>query len=233
MKFYRKNPSIPIKAVVYDLDATLLDTEDNWYIADKRMMDELGLFFDEEMKRKYVGMSIDDMITDLKEKYSILLSQKELRKKKNELYLDIALGNTFMFPEMKLFYNLIKETGLPFTIASGTAYDVIEKLVNDLGIKDDFTFILSAEMVERGKPYPDIYIETARRLELKPEEILVIEDSKYGVQAAKSAGLLCVAIPYLVDEPLDDVFYTADILVEEGMKNFDPHALLDWMKHTL
>ncbi|MFP4364918.1 MAG: HAD family hydrolase, partial [Spirochaetia bacterium] len=115
-----QNTECNIQAVIFDLDATLLDTEPNWYLADKKLLAEQGIHLTKEMKRQYIGKSIDDMINDLTAKHPQLsLSAAELRKKKNTYYLEIAKGNTKIFPRMKAFFLAVKSAALPLAIASG------------------------------------------------------------------------------------------------------------------
>jgi beta-phosphoglucomutase-like phosphatase (HAD superfamily) len=230
MKILREKPRAEIKAVVYDLDATLLDTEENWFKTDRRVFSEYNIELTEEMKEKYVGLSIDDMIADLSLQFDLHAHTDEIYRKKNSYYLEIALGNTAMFPQMCDFYTKIKSLKYTTSIASGTAYPIIIKLLEDQNILDDFALILSTDHVANGKPAPDIYIETSKRLNIPVESLLVLEDSPYGVESALSAGCNCVAIPYIIKNSLDKIFYDADIICEGGMDDFSPDAVLHWMK---
>jgi beta-phosphoglucomutase-like phosphatase (HAD superfamily) len=226
-------PQSTIKAIVFDLDATLLDTEPNWYKADRALLSEYGIDFTEEMKRRYIGKSLGDMVNDLKEKFRIEADHEEIRRKKDSYYLDIAVGNTFLFPEMKLFFDEAVDRKFPIAIASGSSENVIETILKDIGIHQYFRFILTADRVRHGKPAPDIYIEAANRLRLNPKEILVLEDSVYGVVSAKDAGTNCVAIPYPPDDQLDEIYSRADLLFEKGMTEFDYKAVFEWMGVTI
>ncbi|MBN1499064.1 MAG: HAD family phosphatase [Spirochaetes bacterium] len=210
-----------ITAVIFDLDATLLDTEPNWYLADKKMLQEYGIDFTMEMKRKYIGQSIKDMIDDLKKTYDISASYDELYEKKNGYYLEIAKNNTMMFPEMKNVFNRLLDENLTFALASGTAKKVIEALFEDMEIKKFFKVLVSSEEVNAGKPDPAVFLETASRINTAPENILVFEDSHHGVEAAIRAGMSVVAVPYLITRPLNAWFHKADLLFENGMTSLN------------
>jgi beta-phosphoglucomutase-like phosphatase (HAD superfamily) len=93
--------------------------------------------------------------------------------------------------------------------------------------------VLSADEVPRGKPAPDVFLEAARRLGVPPEECLVIEDTRYGVEAAKRAFMRCIAVPYLTDPPLADAFLMADLLFPDGMKGFDADRAFGWIEPLL
>lgn len=225
----QKQKNNEIKAIVFDLDATLMDTEDFWYLADKKLLSEFGIDFTKEMKEKYIGISLDDMVSDLYKLYSLRIPVEEVKQKKNRYFLEVSRGKVGLFPEMKILYEQLKLLSLPMTIATGTDSDVVRQVLTDNGILNDFTFVLTAAEVGRGKPFPDIYLETAQRLRQKPENILVFEDSPYGVESALSAGMVCVAIPYLMNKPLADVFSGAHVLIEEGIRGLEPQRLLDWI----
>jgi HAD superfamily hydrolase (TIGR01509 family) len=206
-----------IKAVIFDLDATLFDTEPNWFLADRKMLREYGIDFTIEMKQKYIGQSIKDMIDDLKKNYDINATYDELYFKKNSYYLEISRNNTEMFPEMEIVFNRLLQKNLIFAIASGTAKNVIISMFENLEIKKYFKTFVSSEEVKTGKPDPAVFTETASRINVNPENILVFEDSYHGVEAALRAGMKVAAIPYIPKLPLNDWYFKADILFENGM----------------
>lgn len=221
-------PSNPIKAVVFDFDATLVDSEPNWFLADKKLFSEYGIDLSEQMKEEFIGKSLHHMVTTLCSRYRIDDDEETIRTKKNSYYLQIARGNTVIFPQMRPLLNELSKRGIPKSIASGTARTVIAQLLEDIDCRNDFLFFLGSEDVLHGKPAPDIYLLAAEKLSLHPSEILVFEDSPHGVSAAKEAGMFCVAIPYLIKTPNDPVFEQADILFEDGMKSFDHLPVIDW-----
>lgn len=118
-------------------------------------------------------------------------------------------------------------------VASETPKSILIKLLTKLGILHYFDVIVSAEEVENGKPAPDIFIETAKRLHTPAENILVFEDSENGVESAKKAHMICIATPYLVNDPLENIFYEADILFKKGIKEFDPEHLFLHLKDRI
>jgi beta-phosphoglucomutase-like phosphatase (HAD superfamily) len=218
-----------IRGIVFDFDATLMDTEDYWYLADRRLLAESGVDFTREMKEKYIGRSLDDMVADLFRLYRLTLSVDEVKVKKNAYFLEAARGKVGMFPRMKEMYGMLKALGLPMAVATGTDFRVVDAVLADNAMEGDFAFVLTAAEVKRGKPFPDIYLRAAEKLSLRPADILVFEDSPYGVESALAAGCRCVAIPYLLNRTLDSVFARADVLVEEGIQKMSPGAVLAWI----
>lgn len=222
-----------IKAFVFDFDATLMDTEPNWYLAGKRLLADYGIDFTYEMKKKYIGRSFDYMVNDWINIYSLDVNGDELKARKVKYYLEIARGNTFMFPAMKSLFTKLKGLPLPRVIATGSTYTLVDEILGPMGLTQEFDFILGCDSVERGKPAPDIFLKAASMLELKPENILVFEDSAHGVEAAKAAGMMCVAIPYLIDRELSEIFSRADLCIKKGMDGLDPRLVFEWIKERI
>ncbi len=218
-----------IRAIIFDFDATLMDTEEHWYLADKRLMAEYCIDFTKDMKKKYIGKSLDDMVNDLHKIYRLDVSKEEIKDKKNRFFLEISKGMIKMFPRMKKLYEYLRQLKIPMAIATGTDITVVTQVLEENNILNDFQFILTAAEVKKGKPFPDIYIETSRRLGIKPENTVVFEDSPYGVEAAVKAGSKCIAIPYLLNEKPEDVFYLSDVLIEGGMNCLDPELIRNWI----
>jgi len=133
------------------------------------------------------------------------------------------------FPKTVRLLKRLSEEGYPLALASGSSPAVIDELLTITGLKGCFSHIISSEEVKRGKPDPQVFLESARRLALSPESCVVIEDSTQGVEAAKSGGMLCIAIPSTVEKPLHPSFHLADLLFEGGMEEFDEDEAFRWI----
>ncbi len=219
-----------IQAIIFDLDGTLIDSEQNYYLADKKLLGEYGINFTEEMKAEYVGTGNLDMMKKIKKIYNIKDSVEYLHKRKNSLYLELARNNTKVFPKMKDFLQKVKEIGYKIGLASGSSKEIIDEIVVLTKLKSFFDAIVAGDEVENSKPAPDIFLLAAKRLNIKPEKCLVIEDSKYGIEAAKRANMFSVAIPSIKETPFPEIFYKADILFKNGMEEFDFNIILTWLK---
>lgn len=223
-------PRYPVRAVLFDFDGTLVDSEENYYLADQELLARRGVAFTEADKRKYIGGSNADMMIDLVRRYGLRDDPAALGAEKNRIYLEIAETRTRVYPEMRRFWDQVRARGLPVAVASGSAPHVIARLLEVCGLAGEVGVVVSAEEVPRGKPAPDVFLEAARRLGVPAHECAVVEDARFGVEAARRAFMRCIAVPYLREKPLDDAFHMADLLFEDGMDGFDAERARGWLE---
>jgi beta-phosphoglucomutase family hydrolase len=218
-----------ITAVIFDLDGTIIDSEPNYYEADRKVLADHGIPYTMKMKEKYVGMGNRAMMEDLHRQYQFEASVDELLLQKNKYYQEIARGNTVVYPEMGRFLEILRQQRYPMALASGSSPEIIEMVLDITGLSRHFEVVISAEEVPRGKPAPDIFLEAAARLQVSPEDCLVVEDSQYGVEAAHRAGMYCIGVPYLTDQPLPESFQRVNLLFPEGMGGFTADKAYRWL----
>lgn len=218
-----------VEGVIFDLDGTLIDSEKHYFSADQALMKEYGIEFTKEMKKNYIGCGNYEIMKILKEKFNIPDAPETLLKKKNEYYMEIARNRTTVFPKTCRLLKKLSDAGYPLILASGSSPAVIEELLEIAGLASYFSLALSSEAVNRGKPDPTVFLESARRLDLPPERCVVIEDSTQGVEAAKNGSMLCIAIPSIPEKPLHPSFLLADLLFE-SMEDFDECRAYRWIE---
>ncbi|MEI8345983.1 MAG: HAD family phosphatase [Pseudomonadota bacterium] len=219
-----------IKAAIFDFDGTLIDSEENYLHADQRLLSKYGINFTKEMKADYIGMGNSEMMRKIKDNFNIPDSAEKLLQFKNEIYLEIAKKNTPVYPKMVELVKELHKKRIPLAIASGTSPQVLNELLRVTSLAKYFLVVISSEEVARAKPEPDIFLEAAKRLKITPAHCLVVEDSQYGVEAGKKAGMMVVAVPYLANPPLAPSFHKADLLFSTGMSAFESKKVLRWIE---
>ncbi len=184
----------PIKAVIFDLDGIIIDSEPWQQEAFDITMKPYNIYFNDEQFAKLIGIRSFDNFKEIVQNYHLDISPEKLTKIKNKNYLHILKrkikpqkGLCELLHYLKPKYQL--------AIASGSIREDIELVIKMLHIKKYFPIITAGDEVTHSKPNPEIFIKTAEKLGLYPKECIVIEDSESGVNSAKNAGMVCIAVP--------------------------------------
>jgi len=203
-----------LKAVIFDMDGVLIDSEPFHLIINKRIFGELGINVSVKEYQTFIGTTHEYMWSSLKEKYGLPQSVAEL------VHMQASGITEYLKNEkveaikgvIDLLY-LIKKENIKTGIASSSPKEVIELVINKLGISNYFRAIVSGEDLEKVKPAPDIFLEAARLLDTEPLNCVVIEDSEKGIKAAKAAGMKCVGFQNY--NTGDQDLNKADLIVDE------------------
>ena len=182
-----------MKAVIFDMDGVIIDSEPIHFETDMETMKYLGCNISIEELEKYVGTTNEYMIADIKKNYNIRKSVEEIINYKVEMVKNkIVQSDLEPIEGIRELLIDLKNKNIPAAIASSSPKDFINVVVSKFKLQEYFKYIVSGEEVENGKPAPDVYIETAKKLGISPKECIVVEDSKNGVIAAKAAGMKCI-----------------------------------------
>lgn len=221
----------PIEAIIFDLDGTIIDSEPVYFRTDQILLSEYGIHdFSLEEKRKYFGLSTLELISKWKELYpQITDSVRILTKKSNSIYEKLAKTETKCFPKMKDLILALYKLDYPMAVASGSSRSTIGNTLKMVDLLSYFQHYVSSEEVPHGKPAPDVFVEAANRLGVQPQNCLVLEDSLFGVIAAKKANMYCIATP-VPQEELPSAFHQADLLFPGGMDQFSVNKVLEWIQ---
>lgn len=184
-----------IQAVIFDMDGLMIDSEPIHLQAFNTVFKEFGLEFPEEENTKYVGMPDIDEAKDMVDKYPLPITAEELVKRKQTVFR--RLFSQAIIPQLGLMDLLekLQDRKYKIGIASSSALEEIEFVVNGLKINKHIDVYCSAEQVQKGKPAPDVYLLAAQKLAVQPQNCLVLEDAPNGVRAGKAAGMQVFAIP--------------------------------------
>lgn len=204
-----------IKAIIFDMDGVLIDTEGYKFLATKELIKK---YKDAELTpgrfSKYVGMHINDIAIELQYEFHFEWNPDEFAEEREARYRSIRDEKGIkVFSKTIQFLKAIDKKKYRVGLASSSTKKDIEKVLTTLGIAKYFDVVMSCDDVIASKPDPSIYLETAKRLGLKPRECLVIEDTRTGVMAGKQAGMNVVAIPNTWTQEQD--FSMADQIVSD------------------
>jgi len=199
-----------IKAVIFDMDGLLVNSEPYWKIAEKQVFGELGLDLSDDLLRQVMGFRLSEVV---KHWYNYQ-PWPSPDFEKTELDVLVAVTDLIIkYAEpMQGVYKVLdyyRQKDIPIALASSSARQLISAVLNKLNIENYFKFIHSAAFEFYGKPHPAIFLTVAEKLNILPENCLVFEDSINGVVAAKAAKMQCIAIPE-PEKYTDNRFYIAD-----------------------
>jgi HAD superfamily hydrolase (TIGR01509 family) len=196
-------------AVIFDLDGVLVDSEQVWDAARKDVVAAHGGTWREGAERDMLGMSSKEWPVYIVEQLGVELTAKEV----NRAVVDAMLrGYERALPLLPGARAAIERAAerLPIGLASSSNREVIDLVLERMGVADRFAATVSSEEVARGKPAPDVYLEAARRLGVDPARAVAIEDSENGIRSAHAAGLRVLAIPNEHFPPGPDALALAD-----------------------
>ncbi len=205
------------KAVIFDMDGVLIDSEPAYLEMNLKMFEQFGIEMDEENYKALVGIPSVPMWKFLKEKYELKNEVSEFINLEKKRMLEILDSDIITKPVtgIKELMDDLKSFNFKLSVASSSAKDNINFVLEKLKIKDNFEFIISGEDVVNGKPFPDIFLKVSDFFNISPEKCFVIEDSVNGIKAANSAGMN--SIGFINDGTNTQDLSKADIIIN----NFD------------
>lgn len=217
----------PTVAVLWDMDGVLVDSEPLLFEAERLTFAPYGIDLTLEQKKPFIGLGGHEIMAKMADAFGVDADPAALGEAKLGHILDLLGAVTGFAPTTALVQNLAAR-GVPMAVASGSSPEMIHTALTAVGLADHLPTRVSVLEVEHGKPAPDVFLAAADRLDVAPEHCVVIEDAVPGVLAAKTAGMHCIAIPYVTD-PWDDRFDVADLVIRGGMPTAEPDILLDWI----
>ena len=200
-------------AIIFDLDGTLLDTEPLYTAAAQRVLDPHGHVYSMELKRKVMG-------GDSMRSAQLTIDEFNLRMTAKEFLLAREVHLKALFPEAEEipgagdYLRHLYSTNVPTGIATSSHQHLCDLKINKRDWRPLLAMVVCGDDDElhKSKPEPDIFLLCARRMGIKPEDVIAFEDSRNGVLAAKAAGMTVVAVesPYTSSEDLQE----ADLIIE-------------------
>jgi HAD superfamily hydrolase (TIGR01509 family) len=203
-----------IRAVVFDMDGVLVDTEHLWDEVREELTNEWGGRYTPEAQEAMMGMSSLEWSRYLHETVGLrerpeTINAEVVRRMLARYEVELPVE-----PGAVDAVRRLHGEGFRLAVASSSNRELIDAVLRRLGLTDLFAVTVSSEEVARGKPAPDVYLETARRLDVEPARCLAIEDSASGIRAAHSAGMHVIAYPNRHYPPSAEALALADSVAD-------------------
>lgn len=182
------------RAIIFDMDGVLLDSEPIYKQVQDDFFRELGLNISEKDYDEFIGLGMESMWKLIKSRNNLSFSISYLiaeNNKKISTHIE-KLSSLQPMPYLVDFLEFCKKNKKPTAVASSTAHKIVVQILKKIGIIQYFDKIVSGEEVKHGKPAPDIFLTAAARLKIPITDCLVIEDSENGVCSAKAAEAFCI-----------------------------------------
>ena len=201
-------------AVIFDLDGVLADSEHLWNEAKEGLARETGATWKAQAPQAMLGMSSTEWAVYLHEEIGIPLAPAEIDRRVLARMVELYHERE---PVIDGAPEAVREIAArwPVGLASSSNREIIDLFLEVSGLKGCFTATVSSEEVARGKPSPDVYLEAARRLDVRPDQCVAVEDSSNGMRSAVAAGMSVIAIPNRDYPPSDDALALASSRIDE------------------
>lgn len=185
-----------VKAVIFDMDGVLIDSEPSWRQAMTEVFTRAGIPYSEQEAAKTQGIRIGDIVRQVRSQHpSADWTSEKLDKAICDRVSDLVLAHGRVMPGIDRILDAAGRKGLKLGLATSTPRKVAGNFICRIGIGDRLDAICTGDEVRYGKPHPEIYLLCASLLGVEPQECLVFEDSVSGVLAAKAARCKCIAVP--------------------------------------
>ncbi|MBI2130119.1 HAD family phosphatase [Candidatus Woesearchaeota archaeon] len=200
-----------LRAIIFDMDGVLINTPKFVWATHNKLLAKFDKHISDSKISQYLGRSLKDQINLFEKNFNITIDKEdymsqfevEMQHNLEHIEKDNSLS--------QLIKNLKKKFKL--AVATSSSKSRAGHILKHLGINNDFEVIITSDDVKKHKPFPDLFLEAARQLKLKPEECLVVEDAANGVEAAKNANMKVVALK--TEFQSEEELKNADLIVHK------------------
>lgn len=182
------------KAVIFDLDGSLVDSMWMWRDIDIEFLEERGMTLPDDFQYKIEGMSFTETAAYSKERFGLSESVEELKAIWNRMAIDKYSNEVDFKPGAQHFLQYCKANKIRLGIATSNSRELVNAVSDALHLSDYIDVIVTSCEVKKGKPAPDVYLAAAERLRVAPKDCLVFEDVPAGIMAGKNANMTVCAV---------------------------------------
>ena len=185
-----------IKAIIFDMDGVLIDSENLWQQAEQDLFREVGFSIGDDLLVQTRGLRSVDMVDHWCRMFRITdIAPQTLLERYDNRMTEALRTRVPLMEGAREAIGFFREKGLPLALASCSAMNQIEAAMDRHQLRDHFEFMISASDGMPGKPHPEIYLQTAEKMGVDPTQCLAIEDSFYGLISAKAARMKVLSMP--------------------------------------
>lgn len=190
------DPLPPIHAVCFDLDGLMFNTEDVFYASAEVLLGRRGMAMTRGTMDAMLGRRPLESFRAFCDYTGIKEEPADLLEESRVIFYELLDHQLLPMPGLFELLDLIDARKLPKAVATSSQKNYVENIFNRFELMPRFPIQLTAESVTHGKPHPEIYLTAAERLGVKPENMLVLEDSQTGTRAAAAAGAYIISVPH-------------------------------------
>jgi HAD superfamily hydrolase (TIGR01509 family) len=212
-----------IKAIVFDMDGVLIDSEPVWERVRRQFVADRGGRWAEDAQDRMMGMSTAEWSAYISKDFGVRLTPAQVAE---QVIAAMAAEYQAHLPLLPGAVDAVRELSArwPLAVASSAPRSLIEAVLDASGLRPAFAAAVSSEEVARGKPAPDVYLEATARLGVPASACAAVEDSSNGLRSAAAAGLAVIAVPRPEYPPVAEALDHAR-LVLDSLTQLTPNTI--------
>src|SRR5215217_491633 len=183
------------RAVIFDLDGVLADSEPWWNEIDAKLLSEHRVSYCGEYHRDVLGVSYQLAVEFYKNAFGLSAPTEELMRRRGEIAVEFFASHVSLFRSAKSVLEELQRMNVRLAIATSSVSASARPFLERHRVKSFFDVVVTGDEVEHGKPFPDLYLRAAEKLRTPANACLVVEDALSGIAAANAAGMCVAAIP--------------------------------------
>ena len=192
-----------IKAVAFDMDGLMFNTEDLYDEVGEILLGRRGQSFARELKLAMMGLPGPQAFEIMKQRCGLNETIAQLQSECDEIFSEMLPSRIQTMPGLESLLNFLENRNIPKCVATSSHRQFATRALGVFNLQPRFEFVLTADDVTNGKPHPEVYLSAASRFNVAPKSMLVLEDSFTGSTAAAAAGAYTIAVPTKHSQEMD------------------------------